>query len=483
MSSGNNSNDNSTPNPSGGSTHSVPGPNPRSRLTAQNHLDGSSAENGSSGTAGAPPPSQASSQSTHQQDRSGEGDSSQDAAGADNSARSAAPTGTTTSAPACSNIQRLRSSSLSATVPSGVPSSIAPTTAMNIQDKSFMVDLAMLLAGRYRDQLGGDANGHGSSTSHSAIKNPSDAILFRATDEVHRAAYEHEVAISPEISILASKGIRPPLTLFSNDALKALGENPAAYRKKYSLSSGAATLVDIGAFGRETELDSELWKECFGNYLRWYRTVAEKAVADRWQNHFEALSGLRFLKSEFSAVLTFDIQERTDYAARPFPFQEDVWWARLQSSRQEALKRANEAKYQILEAAMLHISGPVRSDRNASLSRYQPYPTSPSGRNSPFPAGKPAPLAPRLCLRCGRENEVAGSCSHSTTIRDKPIIAIWDSATHSLVSLADPNFSFCFPFNLGGPDMCDGDHATHITHACSICGEFDHHAATGYCSL
>lgn len=485
MSSGNTSNDNSTPNPSGGSTHSVPGPNPRSRISAQT-LSGNpsqATDAGPSGTPAVPPPLQSPSQdSTQQQGTNGDG--SQEAAGAGNPAPTTASAGATNSAPA--SRQRLRSSSLSATDPSRFSAAPANTGTTNVTDKAFMVDLAMVLAGLYRDQgraLGGDANGNDSSTSHSATKSPPDSILFRATNEVHRAAYEHEIAISPEIAILAGKGIRPPLTLFSNEALKALGENPAAYRKKYALASGAATLVDVGAFGREAELDSELWKECFGNYLRWYRTVADKAVAERWQNHFNALSGLSFLKSEFPAILAFDIQERTDYAARPFPYQEDVWWARLQSSRQDALRRTSEAKYQDLEAVVLRMTGPARNERNTSLARHHPYRQSSSGRNSPFPTDKPASMTRRLCLRCGRENEVAGSCSHSTTFRDKPLVAIWDSASHSLVSLIDPDFSFCFPFNLGGPDKCDGDHAAHIMHACSICGDFDHYASTGYCSL
>lgn len=447
----------------GGSEHSVAGANPQDRLPnpsgdGNNDTSSTSTTNPNSSTTGT------------QSSPTGAGDADQGSS----STQVPGPIG------------RHRATSLPPQPPASTNTSSALATLANLrpEERQLVEVLARGLAGQIVSQgvaAAGVANGSDSSTTQPAAENPEDKIIFKTAAETHVARYQQDAPIHPEISTLARSGVRPPLTLFSVSALNELHADPAIRRKKYTLAGGSKTLIDVGAFGREDELESEDWKECWKGHLRWLGDTSDPAIHNRWSVHFDTLCGLPYFKDEFSAIRSFDISERTLYFNSPYPHSDDIWWARLGSARQEA--SAKEARNEIrdLKQVLNKLTAPVRTERSSS-NRSHPYQSSSSSSPSrSFPAGKSATATRRLCIRCGRPNELASSCTQATTIHGRPIVANWDTAHRTLVSARDSKVEFCFDFNIGGPDRCKGEHAPRIRHACSICGADSHHAASGNC--
>lgn len=214
--------------------------------------------------------------------------------------------------------------------------------------------------------------------------------------------------------------------------------------------------------------------------LRWMKSVAEVDVYQRWVKHFEVLCNLPYFQDEFPAVRAFDISERATYFTTPFTYVAEVWWTRLHGMRQEIATKANREEIQELRAELSRSGGPIRTNRTdrASPVRNQPYPSSSPARS--FPDSKPAITTRRVCLRCGRPNEVASQCTHTTTFRGRPVISRYDTALRTLVAV-DGRSEFCFQFNFGG--RCRGGHADRIKDVCSVCGGEDHHAAGGNCPV
>ncbi|TFY78659.1 hypothetical protein EWM64_g5358 [Hericium alpestre] len=95
-------------------------------------------------------------------------------------------------------------------------------------------------------------------------------------------------------------------------------------------------------------------------------------------------------------------------------------------------------------------------------SRFTPYDCD---RSQPFPTGKPHTLAVGACIACGKPGHYALACVHPTNPK-------------YLADIRDNKLSFCVAFNTHSPNACKPrTHGMNIKHACSICGNEQHHAA------
>lgn len=455
----------STTNPDG-SAHSVPGPTPQDALSARVPASTGSSQNGNAAN----------------QPTTGGSSLATSLVSAQNAARtgttSHSPTANTSSQNGGLGVASLPHGSLprSSSSPFGATTATTPLlsslAALPSHDRALVDQLAKALAAQIASQgntATGGANGTGSSTSQVAVPSLATKPLFTFAAETHKASYERAVVIHPEISTLAGYDIRPPLTLFSNHALQELLANPASHRTKYRTAKGNATLINVGAFGREENLGSEAWKECWKNMLQWQKEVSDVEVYERWRNHFEVLSNLSYFQDEFDAILAFDIAERTTYFTTRFSYVAEVWWTRLTGVRQQVAAKASRDELQKIKADLLQFAGPIRTDRTSTV-RHQPYPS------------QPGTAFRRVCLRCGRPNEIASECTHSTTVHGRPVITRYDPELKTLAAI-DGDFDYCFQFNFGGPARCGGNHSPRVRDECSVCGGDDHHAASGNCPV
>ncbi|EIM89914.1 uncharacterized protein STEHIDRAFT_153751 [Stereum hirsutum FP-91666 SS1] len=449
-----------TTNPDG-SAHSVPGPTPQDALSARVPASTGSAQNGNAANQPTTVGSPLATSLLSSQNAAHTGTASHSLS-ANTSSQNG---GLGLTSPLYGSRPRSSSSPFTATTP--LLSSLA---SLPSHDRALVDQLAKTLAAQIVSQgntATGGANGNDSSTSHVAVSSLANKPLFTRAAETHKASYECAVVIHPEISTLAGYDIRPPLTLFSNHALQELLANPASHRTKYRTAKGNATLINVGAFGREEDLGSEAWKECWKNMLQWQKGVSDVEVYERWRNHFEVLSNLSYFQDEFDAIRAFDIAERTTYFTTCFSYVAEVWWTRLTGVRQQVAAKASKDELQKIRADMLQFAGPVRTDRTSTV-RHQPYPSQPGATYR------------RVCLRCGRPNEIASECTHSTTVHGRPVITRYDPELKTL-SAINGDFDYCFQFNFGGPARCGGNHSPHVRDECSVCGGDDHHAASGNC--
>ncbi|KAH0833909.1 hypothetical protein J3R83DRAFT_11093 [Lanmaoa asiatica] len=149
---------------------------------------------------------------------------------------------------------------------------------------------------------------------------------------------------------------------------------------KSSISGVTHYLLDWSVFPAEDSLDAPTWNEAWGRYLNWLREVSDPEVYDRWHWHYTTLANDGAVRSNFKAILTFDMNMRVSYAAQPFVHKVYDWHLRLLSTKSEVL---------------LPLSS--REDRGPPSHRYKPY--DPSRKNSRRSHKNPCLIRP--WMRCG----------------------------------------------------------------------------------
>lgn len=374
--------------------------------------------------------------------------------------------------------------------PGGSPqkgaSALSLLASLSTEQQTLVELLAKELAAKEVEQLkqsGGAANGLNVSTGDPTVVTALPGLLYKTNDEVHTASFNEDYPIHDEILTLARNGYRTPLTLFTNKTLRTLQFDATSYRKKHTVGQSTYYLLDASAFGREDQMSLKDWKEAYPTYLLFLGKVAEPEIVERWTDHFNGIVKLEDFEQSFEAMRHFDIEERCKYHARRFAFDAVVYHRNLDRVKALFEGRRQQAKIDALEERVSRLSGPVRPDRSSSVPvRHQPYVSAYTSSSKPFSPGNLASAVRRLCLKCGRPDCQASTCSNNTTFRGRPVGCRWDAARRTLISILDDKFDFCFDFNRGGPDKCKGQHGTRIRHACSICGSFDHCASSGDCS-
>ncbi|KAF8435503.1 hypothetical protein L210DRAFT_3648665 [Boletus edulis BED1] len=171
-----------------------------------------------------------------------------------------------------------------------------------------------------------------------AIK-PADAapsIIFSTNKEIKMSSTldsTYGLGIHPTINDLAKAGQYLPLILFTDDMTKRLHRGGLTLKKIKSTIGGITHhLLDLSAFPAEDSLDAFTWHEAWKRYLSWLQdpNVAQPEVHERWFTHYSFLSKDEAIRSNFKAILTFDMNWRASYAAQPFIHDPVEWQLRLQ---------------------------------------------------------------------------------------------------------------------------------------------------------
>lgn len=201
-------------------------------------------------------------------------------------------------------------------------------------------------------QARGAANDLNVSTGVPIVAAAPPTLLYQVSAEVHKASFEEDYPIHPEISILFDVGIRTPLTLFTKKALRTLQYDASAYRKKRTIGQRSLYLLDTSAFGREDEMSLQDWKVAFPNYITFLGSVADAPICERWRQHFARLAALESLEECFDTLLQFDIDERCKYHARPFAFNPEIYFRNLdqacdKSSEQRRAGRVDQLNSEV----------------------------------------------------------------------------------------------------------------------------------------
>ncbi|KII87056.1 hypothetical protein PLICRDRAFT_30547 [Plicaturopsis crispa FD-325 SS-3] len=309
-------------------------------------------------------------------------------------------------------------------------------------------------------------------------------FVFMEEMETGVASYGEQCAISDEIYLLVEKRIFTPLTLFTNSALRYLGENAMSMKKKTMTMSGKADLIDPNFFGPEEDLTVVLFLEAWKNYRVFLHVVCMEPVLTRWLAHGDAMAGIPDLERNFKAVARHDREQRVSYHTQPFKFDELIYWRRFDQIKAEVEHEKTRSDFEAYMRSTLSTTPLSRERKQSAPARYQPYSADADTRRvdtakKPFREGRPALPPGGTCLICGSAGHIARDCIAKTGPRGRPVFAKWDNGRRMLTAVKGDD-DFCVFFNLKGPDGCRGDHPPRARHACSLCGG-NHHATSGSC--
>ncbi|KIK93826.1 hypothetical protein PAXRUDRAFT_12411 [Paxillus rubicundulus Ve08.2h10] len=155
-----------------------------------------------------------------------------------------------------------------------------------------------------------------------------------------------------------------PLTLFTNMNTKHLHREGLTLKKvKSSINGITHHLLNLSQFESEDSMDSFTWQEAWLHYLVWLADAAQLVIHDCWKWHYTMLLKDEAVLNNFKAILTFDINTHSCYAAQAFQHDKQGWQHRLQA-----------AKYDIVKDEFCKLSS--RDEHHFSSSCYEPYDTS-----------------------------------------------------------------------------------------------------------
>ncbi|KAF8967911.1 hypothetical protein BDZ97DRAFT_1593232, partial [Flammula alnicola] len=156
------------------------------------------------------------------------------------------------------------------------------------------------------------------------IKPVRSSVLF--SEEVERPAPattgEHKFGVHPEVIRLAEYKQHLPLSLFLAESQKILFLKPGLSREQLIHNGSKVYIIKIDQFPEESRLDPTDWMEAWANYLTFLEAEASDGVYRRWARHFKFLSSHSDLRQNFAAILSFDIEQRREYAALPTTYDE-----------------------------------------------------------------------------------------------------------------------------------------------------------------
>lgn len=311
---------------------------------------------------------------------------------------------------------------------------------------------------------------------------PSPSVIFSGEGELPAASLhgEHKFGIHPEVVRLAQNKQYLPLSLFlASSVCDLFLTTIPTHRLMHDGSK--IHVINVDHFPDETKLDAAEWLEAWANYKRFLQQHAVDAVFRRWDSHFNFLSSQADFRSNFPAILRFDIQYRREYNARPF-LHDEIQFLRDFQAVKDTLLREDLALWR------KDLEGRTPSNSSAKSSRYEPYPASASGRTdsggdgsgktTSFPrgSGSTSSSAP-ICLICARTGHRYTECKESSSEQGKALFC--KSVGRKLVSASSTSTVICVQWNLGGAKRCQRDHAD--LHLCSFCGSRAHFACARIC--
>ncbi|KAG6373563.1 hypothetical protein JVT61DRAFT_6209 [Boletus reticuloceps] len=308
----------------------------------------------------------------------------------------------------------------------------------------------------------------------------SSTTLFSTSKEIKMSTTldsTYGLGIHPTINDLAKAGQYLPLILFTDDMTKRLHRGGLTLKKIKSTIGGVTHhLLDLAPFPAEDSLDAFTWQEAWKRYLTWLQDpkVAQPEIHERWLTHYSLLSKDEAIRSNFKAILTFDMNWRASYAAQPFIHDPVEWQLRLQATKSE-----------IATERLLQLSS--RDDRPISTHRYDPYDSSRKNARRPRDSHDQSfrdntsdikPKSEPTCLICGRNGHRIAECKEEITTKGKQTFAKFFDG--QLVRRSN-DAPLCILFNLNlTRKPCKHAHAA-SQHLCSFCGESTHAALARLC--
>ncbi|EGO28502.1 hypothetical protein SERLADRAFT_434416 [Serpula lacrymans var. lacrymans S7.9] len=123
-------------------------------------------------------------------------------------------------------------------------------------------------------------------------------------------------SIHPFIPQLARADIYIPLTLFTAASTTKLYRESAFLKQitVYNKNNTKNHALDLTQFPNEHNMDPIDWHEAWGRYSDFLDLYSDPPIAQRWKDHYVFLSRQEYFRSNFPAILEFDIEQSTNYA-------------------------------------------------------------------------------------------------------------------------------------------------------------------------
>ncbi|KIL70460.1 hypothetical protein M378DRAFT_624617 [Amanita muscaria Koide BX008] len=201
----------------------------------------------------------------------------------------------------------------------------ARTFLSSLSPKSAKTWFKNIFGKRGRENLDGDSS-------------EDECIIQRS--KKHAAKRRAEISVTPGAvlppgfnrhhHILFASNVYLPLTLFTNRNLRTLNREGAILATTKISTPGARVkdnsvkILDLIKFealhGSEETLTQAQWAETFRNYIRFFDSLDQESLSQRWEEHFGFFEDREDLVENFHAILLLDIKMRKDYVAQPFSF-------------------------------------------------------------------------------------------------------------------------------------------------------------------
>jgi hypothetical protein len=271
------------------------------------------------------------------------------------------------------------------------------------------------------------------------------------------------------VHVITKAKIHIPLTLLTLASLRKIHLDPSCIKMKKGLilEDPKMSVMDTSTFPAESTLPADRFYEAYSNFLKMMALIADEATIKRFVEHQDFCLSCDEFSDDWHAVLNFNIEIRRKFFNSQSFRDPDAY-----------MQRWNEIK--------INTSLSTNYTQSSSGgSRFNPYPPRrPEGQSSaavsndrkPFRKGKALQTTDTtLCIICSRYGHRASGCTYTTTMKDGPIISIWQGKLIQKASFTP----ICISFNLA---RCFAPkHSADIIHICSICGDKGHGAASKSC--
>ncbi|KIK72648.1 hypothetical protein PAXRUDRAFT_21749 [Paxillus rubicundulus Ve08.2h10] len=145
---------------------------------------------------------------------------------------------------------------------------------------------------------------------------------------------DQEVKASSILNSMYDLGIHSSIFNIANDCQEDL----TLKKVKSSINSVTHHLLDLSQFESEDGMDSSTWQEAWFQYLVWLADAAQLVIYDHWKWHYTILLKDKAVCNNFKAILTFNINTCSCYAAQAFQHDEQDWQHKLQAAKYDIVK-------------------------------------------------------------------------------------------------------------------------------------------------
>lgn len=178
------------------------------------------------------------------------------------------------------------------------------------------------------------------------INNPSSSILpskilFSVSNELPTlpSSTDFSYGIHPFIIALTKNKVHIPLTLFTSQSTRKLHIETTSLKQNtvYNSSGSKCHILDLSQFPKESKMDTIDWHKSWQRYMIFQEIHCDLEVSARWKEHYLFLSGHDDFRLHFSAILSFDIAERTRYSINLRAFNKDNYLRHLKAIKLEIM--------------------------------------------------------------------------------------------------------------------------------------------------